>query len=157
MTGASCPLTPPSGFGAAAFEQGGVCRSPGPALPPRTEVEDAFGYASGALAWDLELAPGAARDVHVAVPFAHRPALGPVTQAEVPVASLTQLDGVTRYWERKLAAVGLRLPASADGCVDTVRTATAHILVNRDGPAIQPGPRRYTRSWIRDGATMSAR
>jgi len=65
-------------------------------------------------------------------------------------------DGVTRYWERKLAAVGLRLPASAEGCVDTVRTATAHILVNRDGPAIQPGPRRYTRSWIRDGATMSA-
>ena len=151
------PLTPPSGFGAAAFEQGGVLRHlVHGELPPRTEVEDAFGYASGALAWDLELAPGAARDVHVAVPFADRPALGPVTQGEFSVASLTTLDDVTRYWERKLAAVGLRLPASADGCVDTVRTATAHILVNRDGPAIQPGPRRYTRSWIRDGATMSA-
>jgi len=35
-------------------------------------------------------------------------------------------------------------------------TATAHILVTRDGPALQPGPRRYTRSWIRDGAMMSA-
>jgi hypothetical protein len=30
------------------------------------------------------------------------------------------------------------------------------VLVCRDGPALQPGPRRYTRSWIRDGATMSA-
>ena len=151
------PLTPPAGFGAAAFEQGGVLRHlVRGELPPRTEVEDAFGYASGALAWDLELAPGAARDVHVAVPFAERPALGPVTQAEVPVASLTTLDGVTRYWERKLAAVGLRLPASAEGCVDTVRTATGHILINRDGPAIQPGPRRYTRSWVRDCVIMGA-
>jgi hypothetical protein len=32
----------------------------------------------------------------------------------------------------------------------------AHILVNRDGPALQPGPRRYARSWIRDGVTMGA-
>src|SRR5262249_1605065 len=37
-----------------------------------------------------------------------------------------------------------------------LRTATAHVLVNRDGVALQPGPRRYTRSWIRDGATMAA-
>jgi hypothetical protein len=35
-------------------------------------------------------------------------------------------------------------------------TATAHILVTRSGPALQPGPRRYSRSWIRDGTIMSA-
>ncbi|MGD2011772.1 MAG: amylo-alpha-1,6-glucosidase, partial [Desulfobacterales bacterium] len=35
-------------------------------------------------------------------------------------------------------------------------TAAAHILINRDGPALCPGPRRYTRSWIRDGAIMGA-
>jgi hypothetical protein len=35
-------------------------------------------------------------------------------------------------------------------------TATAHVLVTRSGAALQPGPRRYTRSWIRDGAMMSA-
>jgi hypothetical protein len=29
------------------------------------------------------------------------------------------------------------------------------VLVNRDGAALQPGPRRYTRSWIRDGAIMA--
>ena len=151
------PLTPPSGFGAAAFEQGGVLRHMvHGGLPPRTAIEDAFGYASGALAWDLELAPGAASEVHVAVPFADRPALGPVAHAEMRAENVATLDEVTRYWERKLGAVGIRLPESAAACVNTVRTATAHILVNRDGPAIQPGPRRYTRSWIRDGATMSA-
>src|ERR1700680_991568 len=35
-------------------------------------------------------------------------------------------------------------------------TATSHVLVTRSGAALQPGPRRYTRSWIRDGAMMSA-
>src|SRR5882724_4188837 len=43
--------------------------------------------------------------------------------------------------------------------MDAIRaalTATEHILVTRSGPALQPGPRRYTRSWIRDGAMMSA-
>ena len=151
------PLTPPSGFGAAAFEQGGVLRHlVRGELPRRTHVEDGFGYASGALAWDLEVAPGAAEDVHVTVPFADRPALGPVAGAEIRAADATTLAEVTRHWENKLGAVTLRLPESAVACVDAVRTATAHILVNRDGPAIQPGPRRYTRSWIRDGATMSA-
>jgi hypothetical protein len=29
-------------------------------------------------------------------------------------------------------------------------------LINRDGPAIQPGPRRYTRSWVRDCVIMGA-
>src|SRR5262249_61065186 len=73
------PLTRPSGFGAAAFEQGGALRHLVQGeLPPRTEIEDAFGYASGALAWDLELAPGGEGEVRVAVPFADRPPLGPV-------------------------------------------------------------------------------
>jgi hypothetical protein len=43
--------------------------------------------------------------------------------------------------------------------MDAIRaalTATAHILVTRSGPALQPGPRRYARSWIRDGTIMSA-
>jgi hypothetical protein len=31
-----------------------------------------------------------------------------------------------------------------------------HILATRSGAALQPGPRRYARSWIRDGTIMSA-
>jgi hypothetical protein len=67
------PLDPPSGFGAAAFEQGGVQRHLlRGELPARTEVSDDFGHASGALRWDLELGPGAAHEVEVAVPFGER-------------------------------------------------------------------------------------
>jgi hypothetical protein len=36
-----------------------------------------------------------------------------------------------------------------------MRTQLADILINRDGPAIQPGSRSYSRSWIRDGSLTS--
>jgi len=39
---------------------------------------------------------------------------------------------------------------------NTVRSALAHILIERDGPALEPGPRSYRRTWIRDGALMSS-
>src|SRR5262249_51554621 len=50
------PLTAPNGFGAAAFERGGVTdylRSGD--VPPEEAVSDGFGFASGALRYDLEL------------------------------------------------------------------------------------------------------
>jgi hypothetical protein len=49
-----------------------------------------------------------------------------------------------------------RVPACAAPAIAAFRTAAGHILINRDGPAIQPGPRRYTRSWIRDCVIMGA-
>jgi Glucoamylase and related glycosyl hydrolases len=39
--------------------------------------------------------------------------------------------------------------------VRVLRSQLAFILVNRDGPAIQPGSRSYARSWIRDGSLTS--
>jgi hypothetical protein len=150
------PLDPPSGFGAAAFEQGGVLRHLVEGeLPPRTRVSDWFSHASGAFAWDFELAPGAAREVEVAVPFGEL-APGARDAGELRAsARALPLEAVARGWEDRLGRVRIRLGGGGD-CVAALRTATAHILVNRDGPALQPGPRRYTRSWIRDGATMAA-
>lgn len=55
-----------------------------------------------------------------------------------------------------LGRLEIQLPSWAEGVVETLKTAAAHILINRDGPALQPGPRRYSRSWIRDGALMGA-
>lgn len=147
------PLTTPAGFGAAAFEQGGVL----PALargevPARSAVTDPFAHASGALAWDFRLAPGAAGVVEIDVPFVERPPLGPVTGGPAPAATLEE---ATDAWGETLGRVRLDLAGDA-GCVGALRTAAGHVLAVRDGPALQPGPRRYTRSWIRDGATMSA-
>ena len=151
------PQVAPAGFGAAAFEQGGVLRHLASGdVPPYQRITDAFGFASGALYWDLALAPGTAQQIEVAVPFAERPPLGPVSSETLRDARATSLEEAARNWEHKLGQVDIRLAAPFSACVDAVRTATAHILVNRDGPAIQPGARRYTRAWIRDGATMSA-
>ena len=59
-------------------------------------------------------------------------------------------------WRKTLGRVEWQVPGCAVPAFDCFRTAAAHILINRDGPAIQPGPRRYTRSWVRDCVIMGA-
>jgi hypothetical protein len=39
---------------------------------------------------------------------------------------------------------------------ETLAAQERYILINRDGPSIQPGSRSYERSWIRDGSLTSA-
>jgi hypothetical protein len=149
------PLESPGAFGAAAFEHGEITTYLARGVvPSRAAVTDAFRYASAALAFDLTVAPGAARDVYLAVPF--DPADAADTAKLATTSGADALDTATRDWRERLGAVTLQLPPAARGHADAVRTAAAHVLANRDGPAIQPGPRRYTRSWIRDGAIMAA-
>jgi hypothetical protein len=154
-TRAIVALTGPSGFGAAAFEHGTITTylSRGK-LPERTAVTDAFGYASGALAFDLDLGARATRDVYLAVPFGL--ADGAAASELAGTSGPDAFDAAIAEWRTRLGAVAFELPPIARDHADTVRTASAQILVNRDGPALQPGPRRYTRSWIRDGALMAA-
>ncbi len=68
----------------------------------------------------------------------------------------TQRDEVARTWRDALNRVAISAPAAAQPIVDTLRTALADILISRDGAALRPGTRSYARSWIRDGAMMSA-
>src|SRR5262249_17589139 len=58
-------------------------------------------------------------------------------------------------WRERLNRVMIRVPPRAEPVIASLRTALAHILVSRDGPALRPGTRSYARSWIRDGAMMS--
>ncbi len=149
-------LTAPDRFGAATFEQGLV----GPYLlrgkvPADTSVTDPLGWASGALAYRLTVEPGTHGVVSVAVPF-HDP--GP-TIARAAVTTPADIDAerarVVRDWSERENRVEVTLPAAAAGLVDTLHATIAYILINRDGPAIQPGSRNYARSWIRDGAITS--
>ena len=149
------PLTAPSGFGAAAFELGTITSYLArDELPSRPVVTDAFGYASGAFAFAVELAPGALRDVYLAVPFGAADASTVERLAGIDGAAA--FDAALRDWRERLGAVSFDVPPVAQEHADAVRTAAAQVLINRDGPALQPGPRRYTRSWIRDGAIMAA-
>jgi hypothetical protein len=149
------PLAGPCEFGAAAFAHGEIptylARGE---LPRRAAVADGFGYASGALAFDLDLAAGETRDVHLAIPFGAAPP-GAV-EGLVGASGADVFEAAVHDWRERLGAVAFALPPVARDHGNAVRTAAAHILVGRDGPALQPGPRRYTRSWIRDGAIMAA-
>jgi hypothetical protein len=141
-------------FGALRFDEGFMAshlRSG--VLPSAVETEDSFGFATGALMFDLALPGHRACDIvlECAGAAAAHPtgAARPTGVARPPVAPAFDWSGI--------------LPLSqwaGDGWIGDVilaaLTATAHVLVTRSGPALQPGPRRYTRSWIRDGAMMSA-
>jgi len=153
------PLTAPSGFGAAAFDSGGVTEHlPMGKVPPETEVLDEFGYASGALRFDLTLAAGSGREVYLALPFGEmEPEADPsIIHSLQRVSGPEQFERALKDWEAKLGAVGIQVPQQVQAVADTFKTAAGHILINRDGPALHPGPRRYNRSWIRDGAIMGA-
>ncbi|MEW6664010.1 MAG: discoidin domain-containing protein [Thermodesulfobacteriota bacterium] len=158
-TKAVVPLTAVGGFGAAAFAQGWVAEHlVRGELPARSTVKDEFGHASGALRFDLEILPRSTQDVILAVPFGmvKRPLKG-LTDARPQGLSGTEVfENAISNWESRLGSVEILAPAQAQDLVNTFKTAAAHILINRDGPALHPGPRRYDRSWIRDGAIMGA-
>ncbi|MBI5615816.1 MAG: discoidin domain-containing protein [Gammaproteobacteria bacterium] len=142
------PLTAPAGCGAAAFAQGSIvdflARGE---LPESRHVRDPFSAASAAFAFPARLAPGAQLEVHFAIPFG---------DAEAPETVASARAALRRRWDESLGTWNIELPAPARDLALELRTAAAHILVNRAGPALQPGPRRYTRAWIRDGAMMGA-
>ena len=117
-------------------------------------VHDATGYASGALVYHFDVPAHGSEEVSLIAPL--------TGAAQPPDATQTasawvdqQLQATAAAWRTKLDRVTLKLPASARRISDTVRTALAHILITRDGPALRPGTRSYARSWIRDGAMIA--
>lgn len=149
--------TPPDQFGAATFEEGSVTDGlAGGRIPSRLQVSDPFNYASGVLEYRLHLAPRAAGDVYVAIPFRQEdvPALQLATNGAAAEFQ-TQLDNAVRIWSTLLGRVEFQVPAQAVSLINAMRTAVAQILINRDDDALHPGARTYARAWIRDGASMS--
>lgn len=132
-------------FGAASFAQGGVISYLAEnSMPPHTCAEDDTGLASAAAEWNL--IPGEPLEVTVRVPYFKS------TQTSADISRSRACD----EWSRTLGGVKWRVPDAAKDAIATLRTACAQILINRDGAALQPGGRRYTRSWIRDGVIMGA-
>ncbi len=116
---------------------------------PQQIVDDA-GFASGVLRYRLHLRPGERREIAVALPVSGAP------------ASTTRLNfereqrRTAALWRERLDRVRIEGPAEVEDIARTMRSALGHILVNRSGPALQPGARAYARSWIRDGALTSS-
>ncbi len=152
-------VTPPAGFGATDLDRGDIVEHLRRGLLPRAAtLEDSAGRASGALAYPLELAPGASHEIFVEIPLYSDGAAvpRPATARDASTYGDGRLAETTRWWADRLDRVGLRLPPSQRDLAQTIRANVAYILINCDGPAIEPGARSYRRSWIRDGAMISA-
>lgn len=152
------PLDRPAGFGATPFESGEITEHLQLGrLPTDQSVEDPSGSASAAIAYDFDLAAGAAQEFHVVVPFhgwtgSPKPNL-PRAEAATYVADA---HAATRQmWESMLDRFQVKLPPAAQPVIDTLKSNLAYIFINQDGPRIQPGSRNYQRSWIRDGSLTS--
>lgn len=136
---------------ATAFDAGmAVSHLAGGSMPGTTRVEDDTGLASGALVYRMRLAPGQTREIEVMVPLTGH---GGAARRWWDAASLQQ--AVAADWRDKLDRVHIEVPPAGQALVDALRTATAHMLISRVGPRLQPGTRSYARSWIRDGAMIS--
>ncbi len=121
----------------------------GPIEGSGTVSGDESGLATGWLAYDMTLRPGEAREVALSLGLDEKAEpLGPGGAAAVEAAAAAR-------WREALGDVRITGPAAAAPIFDTLRTALAHVLATREGPALRPGSRAYARSWIRDGTMMS--
>lgn len=132
------PVTTASGFGASRFDEGLLVEHLRRGeLPPHQAVEDDFGFASAALCFDLE----------AQVPVL----LNCVTTKPAESRAAPESDWSSVFDTKMFAA-----PGWAAEAIRSMLSAGAQILAARDGAALQPGTRRYQRSWIRDGGSMAA-
>ncbi len=139
--------------GAATFECGDV--SEWLASGRRTVqmlFEDPDGRASGEIAFDVRMRW--ARIMCTLVFAMHASRLG----QQLPLgADIRQTQGGVRQGlGREGLTATITVPQKDQWISDTFKSQIAYILINRDGPAIQPGSRSYERSWARDGSMTSA-
>lgn len=135
-------------------------------VPAAQQATDTRGLAAAALGYRVQLAPGETRSVVVAFPLG---TAAPGPDGALPEAQALDLADAPRDadaafdalatrasndWQARLGQVGLRLPDPS--LVDMLRAQAAYMLINQTGPAMQPGPRNYNRSFIRDGMATSA-
>ncbi|TWI65254.1 F5/8 type C domain-containing protein [Pseudoduganella lurida] len=142
------PLTAPDGVRLATFDGGLLPHEGGSAV---AAVRDDTGFASAALRWTVQLPPHGRAVIGVAAPL--------TGDFAVPAEGIAWLDRtqaqVAQEWRARLNQVELAVPPAGRAMADTLRSSLAHLLMTRDGAALQPGTRSYLRSWIRDGAMMS--
>jgi hypothetical protein len=145
-------LQNPSSLPAHAGEGAETARAPQHASAE--SVHDAAGHATAALVYRVELPAHGSHRISVLMPLTG-PAQMPPAGQSIDAWVEARASAVAEAWRARLDRVRIGLPAQAQRLADTLRTAHAHMLLSRDGPALRPGTRSYARSWIRDGAMIA--
>jgi len=142
-------LTPPDRVGAVTYLEGEVMDyiSRGD-LPPHEIVRDPWGGATGALEYEFALPPGGVARYLFAAPLDTESDVLGLTREAVSRELATTRD----FWTELLNRIKIDVPDRH--LVNVYLSNIAYILINRDGPVLQPGSRNYERSWIRDSALI---
>lgn len=117
-------------------------------------VDLEHGFASGTLVYEVSLAPGAHEDVILSGVIGGGESEFTV-ESDPGAFFEDRLAQERDRWAGLLRTPRIDLPGRGGELANAARATTAHILINQDGPAIQPGSRTYERSWIRDGSITS--
>lgn len=157
-------LTPGCAFGCLGFDAGDIVVDflRHGSLPSAQRVEDSFQAASGALSYALEVPAGRSVQVQILIPQSPSYKAPSLESDDASLArsesnwTSTQFEASLASWRKATRTVRVDLPESAKSIQQSLYAQLAYILVNRDGPAIQPGSRSYARSWIRDGTLTSS-
>jgi hypothetical protein len=139
------------------------------AAPTALKARDYDGLAAAYLSYQVKLAPGESRDVVLAFPLGNKyidvaagkvPDAPPLqrdallARADNPGHAYDKLaDEVAGQWNERLSRVRIELPDRS--LTDMLRAQVAYMLINQTGNAMQPGPRNYNRSFIRDGSATA--
>jgi hypothetical protein len=149
------PLTTPARFGGTPGSGGEVIEDLAQGnVPLQPTVTDELGWASGAWSFPYQLDPGETHTVVLMLPLGTTDPddFSPPTTDDPARWFAQRYAEMTAVWRDKIERTTLSLPKSATALVDTWYANQGYILINADGPGIQPGSRTYERSWIRDGA-----
>lgn len=149
--------SPGASWGAARYIEGDVSDFMASGeLPAAAAVTDSMGWASGALSWELDIAPGDSVSFVVSHPWtADAPRASASSSESAPVDFDAALRAESARWDSELGGFTISAPPAAQPLIDAMRSSIAYVMINRDGPAIQPGSRTYERTWIRDGSLTS--
>ena len=110
------------------------------------------GFGSGVMYFHVDLKPGEFREASVVTVLG---ANGGRTPDLDPMAMAAAETVAAEEWREILNQVDISGPPESMPILHALKTAFAHMMITREGPALRPGPRSYARSWIRDGAMMS--
>ncbi|MFH0954342.1 MAG: discoidin domain-containing protein [Verrucomicrobiota bacterium] len=143
-------VTAPDAVGGISFQEGDIFDYiPQGKVPPHATVFDPWGGASAALRYDFALRPGGRAEYIFAAPL--KGAAAPRQLAAEAVHR--ELEKARSFWVDTLNRV--KIETADPYPFNVLRANLAYLLINKDGPVVQPGARNYERSWIRDGSLMA--
>jgi len=165
-------LSPVQGRGAASFGEHGegeLTQTVAWGAPPTAlSARDDDGLAAASLRYTVKLGVSDTTDIVLAFPLGNQqldawkgnlpdapavPRSALLRDTSPGIAFDQHAADLSDDWRERLSRFDLSLPDRS--YVNMLRAQLAYMLLNQTGHAIQPGPRNYNRSYVRDGAATA--